>query len=131
MSLDVAYSYCINLTQEEIDKQVTKNRQTVYIFIRNFASNAKNKTKKIIVITILGSTIYFSDVESSSAIGSSMPLPPVVKVQRSYKYLSEVKIASIPNKRCDKIYFVPDKRIIPLIYLNSHSVYINEKILKR
>lgn len=39
MSLDVAYSYCINLTEEEkleIDKQVRKNRLTVNDDIENY-----------------------------------------------------------------------------------------------
>ena len=60
-----------------------------------------------------------------------MPPAPVVRVQPSYQYPSEVKIAPIVNKRLDKIYFMPTKEMIPLIYINAQNVYINEKVLKR
>ena len=128
------YSISSDLTEDEIieiDRQVTKNREAVCIFVRNCASNAKDKTRKVIVISILGRALWFSNVQPSSAIGLSMPPAPVVRVQRSYKHPSEVKIAPIADKRLDKIYFMPNKEMIPLIYLNAQNVYINERVLKR
>ncbi len=59
------YSISSDLTEDErieIDRQVTKNRETVCIFVRNCASNAKDKTRKVVVISILG----FSNVQPSS-----------------------------------------------------------------
>lgn len=40
-------------------------------------------------------------------------------------------MAPIVQKRLDKTYFMPTKKMIPLIYLNPKNVYINEKVLKR
>ncbi len=74
------YSISSDLTEDdiiEIDRQVTKNRETVCIFVRNCASNAK----KVIVISILGGALWFSNLESAEAMGLSMPPAPVVKVQ--------------------------------------------------
>ena len=68
------YSMSSDLTPDEIieiDRQITKNRETVCFFIRNLASNAKDKTRKVIVVIILG---YFNNVQPSEAIPA-----PVVK----------------------------------------------------
>ena len=128
------YSISSDLTEDEIieiDRQVTKNRETVCILVRNCASNAKDKTRKVIVISILGGALWFSNLKSAEAMGLSMPPAPVVRVCPSYKHRSEVKIAPIAYKRLDKIYFMPNKEMIPLIYLNAQNVYINERVLKR
>ena len=48
MTLDLAYSYCTGLSKDEytgIDIQVCRNRERVWIFVRNLSSNAKDKTK--------------------------------------------------------------------------------------
>jgi hypothetical protein len=42
-----------------------------------------------------------------------------------------MKIAPIVYKRLDKIYFMSNKEMIPLIYLNARNIYINEKVLKK
>lgn len=72
MSLFLAYSYCTGLAKNEeigIDEQVSKNRREAYIFIRNFSSNTKDKSRKIIVITVLSFSICYSNIQSSEAIG--------------------------------------------------------------
>jgi len=60
-----------------------------------------------------------------------MPPAPVVRVYPSYEHQYEVKIAPTVNPRLDKIYFMPNKEMILLIYLNAKNVYINERVLKR
>ena len=42
-----------------------------------------------------------------------------------------MKIAPIVSKSLDKIRLMPTNEMIPLIYLNTRHIYINEKILKR
>ena len=45
------YSMKSNLTEDEIvDRRVAKDRKAVYIFVRNFAANGKDGTKRIILI---------------------------------------------------------------------------------
>jgi len=46
---------------------------TVFFFVRNLASNAKDKTRKVIVVILVGGALYFSNVQPSKAIGLSMP----------------------------------------------------------
>lgn len=96
-------------------------------------SNVKDKTKRLIIVISLATVVYFSVLESAEAIGLSMPMPPapVVRVQRSYKHSSEVKIAPIAEKRLDKILMLSTNRMIPLIYLNGHYCYINDHLLKK
>ena len=48
------------MTKIEIDRQVANNRKTVCIFGINLASNAKGKTRKVIVVSILGGSLWFS-----------------------------------------------------------------------
>ena len=64
-----------------IDIQVCRNRKAVWIFVRNLPSNAKDKTKRVIIVNVLG----FSTVQPSEAMGLSMPPAPVVRVQPSYE----------------------------------------------
>lgn len=96
-------------------------------------SNVKDKTKRLIIVISLATVVYFSVLESAEAIGLSMPMPPapVLRVQRSYKHSSEVKIAPIAEKRLDKILMLSTKRMIPLIYLNGDYCYINDHLLKK
>ena len=54
------------------------------LLIRNLPLNVKRKSKKIIIVSILISTLWFNNVQPSSAIGLSMGSAPVVRVQPSY-----------------------------------------------
>jgi len=72
MSLDLAYSYCTGLSKDEetvIDRQVCRNREAVWVFVRNLPSNAKDKTKRVIIVSVLGVALCFSNVEPSGAMG--------------------------------------------------------------
>ena len=132
MSSLLYYSISSNLTKDEtieIDRQVANNRETVCIFVRNLASNAKGKAKK----TVLGTTFWMGTAQRSEAMGLSIPprSTPVGRVQPSYQQPAELKIASIFYKRLDKICLIPTKEMIPLIYLNAQNVYLNEKVLRK
>lgn len=81
-------SYSSGLSEDDkliIDRQVSRNREKVCIVVKTLASNAKDKTKKVIVVILLGGALYFSNVQPSEAIGLSMPPVPVVRVQPNYK----------------------------------------------
>jgi hypothetical protein len=52
------------------------------------------------VVIILGGALYFNNVQPSEAIGLPMPPAPVVRVDPSYQYDSNVQIAKvIPRKK--------------------------------
>jgi hypothetical protein len=92
------YSISSDLTEDEIieiEKQVSKTRETVCIFVRNLASNAKDKTRKVIVVSILGGALWFSNVQPSEAMGLSIAPTPVVRIRPSYQHDSKVQIAKI------------------------------------
>ena len=91
-------SYSSGLSEDDkliIDRQVSRNREKGFIVLKTFASNAKNKTKKVIVVILLGGALYFSNVQASEAIGLSMPPAPVVRIQLSYQYDSKVQKLTI------------------------------------
>ena len=111
-------------------KLVSSTNSTL-LMIMNFPSKVNGKTKRIILVIALVGGLWLSDVQPSSAMGLSMPPAPMVRVHPSYEHPSEVKIAPTVNPRLDKIYFMPNKEMIPLIYLNAKNVYINERVLKR
>ena len=76
-------SYSSGLSDDDkliIDRQVSRNREKVCMVVKTLASNVKGKTKKVIVVILLGGTLYFSNVQPSEAIGLSMPSTPVVIV---------------------------------------------------
>ena len=63
MSALLYYSMSAGLTADEkveIDKEIFQNRKKVCIFVKNVASNAKGKTRKVIVVSILGGSLWFS-----------------------------------------------------------------------
>ena len=129
------YSISSDLTKGEIieiDRKTFKNRQTVFFFVRNLASNAKNKTRKVSVVIILGGAIYFSNVQPSEAIGLTMPPAPVVRVQPSYQYDSKVQIANvIPRKKDLIVYKSPKEILFGELSLPTYIYLMDDKFLRR
>nr|AHI51277.1 hypothetical protein [Cylindrotheca closterium] len=93
-------------------------------FIKKLPSKLNRKSKKVIVVITLVSTLWLSNVEATPAMGLSIPAAPVVRIQPSYRHSSEVKTA--PTVRPIII-----NHMIPLIYINGHYSYINEQLLKK
>ena len=123
MSSLLYYSISSNLAKDEIieiDRQIAKNRETV----RNLASNAKDKTRKVIVVILLGGALYFSNVQPSEAIYLSMPAAPVVRVQPNYKDTYEMKVAPTVSPKLDKITFIKSRELPVCIYM------MDERFLK-
>ena len=133
MSSLLYYSISSDLTKDEIieiDRQTAKNRETVFFFVTNLASNAKDKTRKVIVVIILGGALYFSNVQPSEAIGLTMPPAPVVRVQPSYQYDSNVQIAKVIPRKKDLIVYKSPKEILFLMYLTDPRISSNQEVLK-
>jgi hypothetical protein len=120
-------SYSSGLSEDDkliIDRQVSRNRETVCIVVKTLASNAKDKTKRVIVVITLVSVFWFSNLESAEAIGLSMPPTPVVKVQPNYKDTYETKVAPTASPKLDKITFIKYRELPVCIYM------MDERFLK-
>ena len=133
MSSLLYYSISADLTKDEIieiNRQIAKNRETVFFFVRNLASNAKDKTRKVIVVILLGGALYFSNVQPSEAIGLSVPPAPVIRVQPSYQYDSKVQIENVIPRKKDLIVYKSPKEILFLMYLTDPKISSNQEILK-
>jgi len=121
------YSISSNLTEDEIieiDKQITQNR-----------SNAKNKTRKVIFVIILGGALYFNNVQPSEAVGLPMPSASVVRVGPSFEYsLKKPELAKLVPRKPDRIsykYFSRSKQeLLLLIYATDPRLASNQQILK-
>ena len=113
-------SYSSGLSEDDkliIDRQVSRNREKVCIVVKNLTSNAKDKTKKVIVVILLGGALYFSNVQPSEAIGLSMPPAPMIRVQPNYKDTYEMKVASTVSPKLDKITFIKYRELPICIYM--------------
>ena len=127
------YSISSDLTEDEIieiDREVTKNRETVCIFVRSLASNAKDKTRKVIVVSILGGALWFSNVQPSEAMGLSIAPTPVVKVQPNYKHTYEMKVAPTVSPRLDKIRFVKPSELPLWVYMMDEQFIRTPEVSK-
>ena len=127
------YSISSDLAEDEIievDRRVAKDRKAVYIFVRNFASNGKDGTKRIILIIALVSVVWLSNLESVSAVG--LPIPPalVVRVHPNYQYDSNVQIAKVIPRKKDIIVYKSPKEILFLMYLTDQRLSSNQEVLK-
>lgn len=111
--------------------ELVSTTESTVLLIRNLSFNLKGKSKRIVVVISLATVVLFSNLESVLAIGLQMPATPVVRVYPSYKRQYQIEIAPTVNPRLDKIYFMPNKEMIPLIHLNGHHCYISEYLLKK
>jgi hypothetical protein len=59
-------------------------------------SNAKCRAKRLIVVIVLGSVVWFSNLESADSIGLSLPPTTIIRVQPRDPF--EVKIAKIKKQ---------------------------------
>jgi len=134
------YSISSNLTEDEIieiDSQVGNNRETVCIFVRNFAANGKDGTKRVILIIALASVVWFSNLESAEAIGLPMPSPPLVRVQPSLSLEHSLKkpgIEKLVPRKPDHIsyecFYESKEEILFLLYATDPKLSSNPQVLK-
>ena len=102
----------------------TRDREMVYGFVKTIPSNLKNKSKRAIISSVLGVSIWFSNVEASEAIGLSIrpTHTPVVRVQPSYQHDSKVQIAKLIPRKKDLIVYKSPKEILFLMPSLSKSI---------
>ena len=129
------YSISSDLTEDEIikiDKQVDNNRKAVCIFVRDIRCNVKDKTKRLIIVISLTSIVWFSSLESTEAIGLTMPMrtTPMVRIQRSYQHDSKVQIAKVIPRKKDLIAYKSPKEILFLMYLTDPRLSSNQQVLE-
>jgi len=98
--------------------------------IKNFPLNTKSKTKKVILVIVLASGVWFSNLESVSAIGLPMPPTPVVRVHPSHQHDSKVQIAKVIPRKKDLIVYKSPKEILFLMYLTDSRISSNQEVLK-
>jgi len=129
----IAYlAYFSNLSEDEaviIDKEVFENREEIYIFVKNLLSNAKYKTKRLIIVSCLGVGLWFSNVQRSEAIGLSTPSRPIVRVEPSHEHTFELRTTIKVARRNNCITYISNRKIL-LIYLTDPRISSNKEILK-
>ena len=91
-------------------------------FVKKLSSKLNPKSK--IVIVVLVSTLWFSNVQPAPAMGLSIPAAPVVRLQPSYRHSSEVKTAPTVSPKLDKITFIKYGELPVCIYM------MDERFLK-
>ena len=91
--------------------------KSTVLLIRNLSLNLKGKSKRIVVVISLATVVWFSNLESVSAVGLPMPPTPVVRVQPSYQHDSKVQIAKVIPRKKDLI----EKKI--LLFINRLKKY--------
>ena len=132
------YSISSDLTKDEIiaiDKQVAKNREGVYLFVRKLASNSKRKAKRLGFYIVFMFAISQPLVPCAAAVMT--PLPPVV-IHRSspispIEHVSNKncypQIATIPESKLDKIRLTKEFNNLTR-QLNSGSITMEEAVLQ-
>jgi len=88
--------------------------------------NLKGKSKRIVVVISLATVVWFSNLESVSAIGLAMPPTPVVRVQPN----SKVQIAKVIPRKKDLIAYKSPKEILFLMYLTDPRLSSNQQVLE-
>ena len=116
-------------------RQLVLITDSTVLIIKNFPLNLKVKSKRIIIIGMLGGALWFSDVQPSSAIGLSMPYAPVVRVQPSFQdSLKKPEFAKLIPRKPDRIsykYFSRSKEeLLLLIYAPDPQLSSNPQVLK-
>ena len=80
--------------------------ESTILLIRNLSLNLKGKSKRIVVVISLATVVWFSNLESVSAIGLPIPPAPVVRLESSWEgeHPFEVRTSKMitkPNYRID------------------------------
>lgn len=104
--------------------------KSTVLLIRNLSLNLKGKSKRIVIVISLATVVWFSNLESVSAIGLLMLPTSVVIVQPSYQHDSKVQIAKVIPRKKDLIVYKSPKEILFLMYLTDPRLSSNQEVLK-
>lgn len=122
----------------EIDKQVAKNREAAYFFVRKLPSNSKRKSKRLCFYVVFMFIISQTVVSCAAAV--MMPLPPVaihrlspIEESRTRIHKNYPQIAPIIESKIDKM-VLTDQQIEDLnlicYKLKNSSITIDKAILE-
>ena len=111
---------------EQVVSITYRNRQ----FFCTIKDKITHKKREIAVSAVFILTVLFGIPKQVGAIGVGPIVTSAPEIHRPAPQHFR-QYAPTVNPRLDKIYFMPNKETIPLIYLNAKNVYINERVLKR
>jgi hypothetical protein len=133
------YSVSSNLTEHEMiemDKQVARNQEKVYLFLTKLPSNSKRKAKKICFQMVF---MFMISQPLAPCAAVMLPLPPAIhrlspieesRIRTNKNY---PQIAAIPASKVDKIKLTNEqiKQFDSLaLQLSSGSITMEEGILQ-
>jgi hypothetical protein len=111
---------------EQVVSITYRNRQ----FFCTIKDKITHEKREIAVSAVFILTVLFGIPKQVGAIGVGPRVTSAPEIHRAAPQHFR-QYAPTVNPRLDKIYFMPNKETIPLIYLNAKNVYINERVLKR
>ena len=135
MSSLLYYSISLGLTEEdtiEIDKQVKKNREEVYFFVKKLPSNSKRKVKRVFLYATC--ILQFSQpLVLCAATVLLFPLPSAIHIEQD-RILSNKngypQVAIIPELKVDKIRLTNEQVNNLGLQLNTGSITMEETLLQ-
>ena len=115
MSALFYYGISSDLTEDEIieiDKQVARNRQEVYLFLTKLPLNGKRKSKRLFLYGIF--LFHLGQPLSAAAVVTSVPTQSInrlysIEGSRTITNTRCFQIASIPSSKVDKIRFTNEQ----------------------
>ena len=139
MSSLLYYSISSNFSKDEIieiDKQVARNQQEVYLFLTKLPLNGKRKSKRLFLYGIF--LFQLGQPLCAAAVGMSLPPGSIHRLYsiEGSKTITNTRcfqIASIPSSKVDKIRFTNEqiKQFDGLTrQLSSGSITMEEAILQ-
>ena len=138
MNAILYYSISSNLTKDEIneiDRRVTKDRKTIYLFFRELASNSKRKAKRLCLY--VNFVFVISQPLAPYAYAVMVTLPPPIerlspieqnRILTNEKYYPQ--FANILEKKVDKIRLTNEQFNNLAFQLNSGSITMKEAVLE-
>lgn len=113
----------INEDEDQLSERICLN----IIAVRK--ANSKRITTVTVVI-LLGWSVGFGKIRSADAIGLTMPLTPVVRLQPSYEHSVHSLKAKIDVRKNNWIVFESNEKMLYLLYLTDPRVSSNEEVLR-
>ena len=94
-----------------------------------------HRTQRVILISVLGVTLWFSNIKPSEAMGLSIPHVSTVRVQPSLEHpLKKIKIEKLVPRKPDRIsykcFYKSKEELLLLIYATDPRLSSNKQVLK-
>ena len=124
------------MTNDEIienDKRVAKNREVAFVFVKNVSTTAKEKTKRVIVVVGLVTTLLIGGVRPAKGMGVPRTAPPIHTPAQSHRQLDyKIQVAKEIPKKKDLITYQSPKDIFAGEFpLHPYIYLMDEKFLRQ